>query len=517
MMWVSVLIAVVPLGLLGIWLNAGAEGGFIPWQVVTLFASSYLAGGGFMLLGCLFWAWVVRLRTSVLGTARFAGLREARKRGLLESRGVILGKKDGKLLRFDDAGHILTISRTRGGKGVSAVIPNLLAHEGSIFCIDIKGENYAITAEERRGFGAVHPIAPFAGFSACLNPLDFIRQNTGEIDDCELVATLIVTPSSGDDAFWEREARTLISSLIQFVMRHRDKEAKTLAEVRKLLTLPASDFDELLAEMAVSKHAWIRRNANAFSQKADKERSGVISTAQSHTRFLDSPNIQRVTAQSDFKFTDMKHQMTSVYLIMPPHQVTVYRQFMRLMVGLAQASMTRTHHHLADPVLFMLDEFPSLGKMPIAGFAYLAGYQVRLWVFSQSMSQLEAVYGKAAGMILSNCAVQQIWSVAPSDIATAEHLSRTLGDKTVRSYSHSKSATSKLPLTSKSFSESEGRLTRRLLTPDEILCLPETLMILMIAGARPFLATRFIYYKDKLFAGRYGEWLGTYGGEHDTT
>lgn len=506
MMWISVIIAVVPLGILGIWLNAGAQGGFIPWQVVMLFASSYLAGGGFMLLGCLFWAWVVRLRTSVLGTARFAGLREAKKRGLLQNRGVILGKKDGKLLRFDDAGHILTISRTRGGKGVSAVVPNLLSHLGSVFCIDIKGENYAITGEERRGFGAVHPIAPFAGFSSCLNPLDFIRQNTGEIDDCELVATLIVTPSSGDDAFWEREARTLISSLIQFVMRHRAKEAQTLAEVRKLLTLPPSDFDELLAEMALSKHAWIRQNASAFSQKADKERSGVISTAQSHTRFLDSPNIQKVTAKSDFKFTDLKHQVTSVFLIMPPHQVTVYRPFMRLMVGLAQASMTRTNHYMDEPVLFMLDEFPSLGKMPIAGFAYLAGYDVRLWVFSQSMSQLEAVYGKSAGMILANCAVQQMWSIAPADISTAEHLSRTLGDKTVRSFSHSQSKNSKFSITSKNFSESEGRLTRRLLTPDEILCLPETLMILMIAGSRPFLATRFIYYKEKAFEGRYAAW-----------
>lgn len=508
MMWVCGLIVAAPVAMLALWLSLEARGGMIPWELVTLIGGSYFAGSGFMLAACMMWQWVVHLRTSVLGTARFAGMQEARQAGLLGDKGVILARKGGHVLRFGDAGHLVTISRTRGGKGVSTVIPNLLDHKGGLFCIDIKGENYAITQQQRRNYGLVHKLSPFESQSSCYNPLDFIRSDTNEIDDCELVATLMITPSGTDDAFWEREARTLISSLIQFVVRHREKEHRTLAEVRKLLTLPQHDFDDLLSEMSVSKHEWIRRNATAFSQKAEKERSGVISTAQSHTKFLDSPNIQRVTNKSDFSWNGLKLIDMSVYLVVPPHLVATYRPYMRLIVGLAQAAMSRYQWEDTNDVLFLLDEFPSLGKMPIAGFAYLAGYGVKLWVFSQSLSQLEAVYGKATGLILSNCAVQQMWSVAPSDVTTAEHISRTLGDKTVRNFSSSKTAETPLSAMGKSYSVNVGRQTRRLLTPDEILCLPKDMMILMIAGSRPYLANRLVYYKDKLFAGRFDEWHG---------
>lgn len=496
------------MAMLALWLSLEARSGMIPWELVTLIGGSYFAGSGFMLAACMMWQWVVHLRSSVLGTARFAGMQEARQAGLLGDKGVILAKKGGHVLRFGEAGHLVTISRTRGGKGVSTVIPNLLDHKGGLFCIDIKGENYAISHRYRRGVGLVHKLSPFEAASSCYNPLDFIRNDSNEIDDCELVSTLMITPSGGDDAFWEREARTLISSLIQFVVRHRDKEQRTLAKVRKLLTLPQGAFDDLLSEMSVSKHEWIRRNATAFSQKAEKERSGVISTAQSHTRFLDSPNIQRVTNTSDFSWNGLKLIDMSVYLVVPPHLVATYRPYMRLIVGLAQAAMSRYEWQDTNDVLFLLDEFPSLGKMPIAGFAYLAGYGVKLWVFSQSLSQLEAVYGKATGLILSNCAVQQMWSVAPSDVTTAEHISRTLGDKTVRNFSSSKTVETPLSATGRSYSVNVARQTRRLLTPDEILCLPKNMMILMIAGSRPYLANRLVYYKDKLFAGRFDEWHG---------
>lgn len=404
----------------------------------------------------------------------------------------------------------MTISRTRGGKGVSCVIPNLLDHPGSVFCTDIKGELLAITGKHRRQYGAVYPIAPFAEHSARLNPLDFIRRGTSEFDDAMLVATLIVTPSpKGDDAFWDREARTLISMMIQFVIKHRDHQDQTLAEVRRLLMLSTEKFDELLDEMSVSPYAEIRSNAEAFSQKEPKERSGVISTAQSHTRFLDSKRVQAVTNRSDFTFTALKYEVTSVYLILPLHQIAAYRPFMRLMVGLATAAMTRIRHELSEPVLFLLDEFPSLGKMPISAVAYLAGYDVRLWFFTQSLAQLEAVYGKSGlNTILSNCAVTQMWSVAPADYETAEHLSKVLGENTVASYSRSKSSDKPMALLPHQWSEQASRKIKRLMSPDELLCLPAHLMVLLVAGSRPYLVQRVIYYKDKLFAGKFGTWRG---------
>jgi type IV secretory pathway TraG/TraD family ATPase VirD4 len=55
-------------------------------------------------------------------------------------------------LFYTGSRHLLTVAPTRGGKGVSAIIPNLLMYPGSAFVIDPKGENARITAA-RRGAG----------------------------------------------------------------------------------------------------------------------------------------------------------------------------------------------------------------------------------------------------------------------------------------------------------------------------------------------------------------------------
>ena len=45
--------------------------------------------------------------------------------------------------------HTLIIARTRTGKGTRVIVPTLLRYKGSVFVIDPKGENAAITARAR--------------------------------------------------------------------------------------------------------------------------------------------------------------------------------------------------------------------------------------------------------------------------------------------------------------------------------------------------------------------------------
>jgi type IV secretion system protein VirD4 len=59
-------------------------------------------------------------------------------------------------MRYAGPAHLLTIALTRSGKGVGAIILNLLLADRSILCIGPKGENARVTARARRRFGAVH-------------------------------------------------------------------------------------------------------------------------------------------------------------------------------------------------------------------------------------------------------------------------------------------------------------------------------------------------------------------------
>lgn len=65
----------------------------------------------------------------------------------------------------------------------------------------------------------------------------------------------------------------------------------------------------------------IARAANRHLGKSDREASGVLSSAQRHTHFPDSPRMKRVLERSDFQFIDLKQGTQSVFLVLPPDRL----------------------------------------------------------------------------------------------------------------------------------------------------------------------------------------------------
>ena len=67
---------------------------------------------------------------------------------------------------------------------------------------------------------------------------------------------------------------------------------------------------------------------------------------------------------------------------------------------MVQIAITANARNIAvkpeKPILFILDELPALGKMPVIEQAYglMAGFGLQLWGFVQDLSQLENLYGK---------------------------------------------------------------------------------------------------------------------------
>src|SRR3546814_2267839 len=92
------------------------------------------------------------------GEARFAREGEIRKAGLRAKKGIVLGRVRNGFFRngFLMVGkmeHVLLEAPTGSGKGVGIVIPNLLQWPDSVVVLDIKRENYEITAGFRRKGG----------------------------------------------------------------------------------------------------------------------------------------------------------------------------------------------------------------------------------------------------------------------------------------------------------------------------------------------------------------------------
>jgi type IV secretory pathway TraG/TraD family ATPase VirD4 len=95
----------------------------------------------------------------------------------------------------------------------------------------------------------------------------------------------------------------------------------------------------------------------------DRERSGVISTAQRHTHFLDSPAILRTLTASTLKLAQLKTETLSLYCVIPPERLGSHGRWLRLVAGSAIHAMLRAPNLSPHRVLFLLDEFAQLGRL----------------------------------------------------------------------------------------------------------------------------------------------------------
>ncbi|MET0172024.1 MAG: type IV secretory system conjugative DNA transfer family protein [Agrobacterium vaccinii] len=466
---------------------------------------------------------------SVFGTARWANAKEL---GSLKGKGrhgLLVGRdRDTKaLLRYDGPSHLMTMAPTRTGKGVGTIIPNLLTLDRSLICIDPKGENAGVAARARQMFGPVHVLDPFGvsgRASSAFNPFAHLDANDPDIaEHAAALADAFVydEPGTSGDAHWNEEARALIAGLIMMVIASEPPPRRHPATLRDYLTRTPKDFTALLESMQGSSacHGLIARSANRHIAKSDREASGVLSSAQRHTHFLDSPRMNHIMQRSDFDFADLKHRTQTVFLVLPPDRLNTYARWLRLMISQALMEMVReptvipahaAGEHASkedfvarttpsDPdaakpaVLFLLDEFASLGRLAAVerAMGLMAGYGVQLWPILQDVHQLRALYGKAANTFFANAGVVQIFGV--NDIDTAEIVARSIG-KTDAHYM------------TRSFGEgkqtsAEHVAARNLINADEVMRLPADTMILLQQGQRPARLRKIRYFEDPEFKG----------------
>ena len=445
------------------------------------------------------------------GSARFATRKE--RAAYQKGDGLLIGRDTGtgKMLRYDGPAHLLTLAPTRAGKGVGTVIPNLLTADRSVLVIDPKGENARIAGEARRRFGRVHVLDPFGvtGMpSSAYNPLDRLSATSLDLgeDAASLAEALVMDPPGQvSEAHWNEEAKALLSGLIMFAVAHEDFGRKTLATVREYLTLPPEKFRALLELMQDSDAAGglIARAANRFLGKADREAASVMSSAQRHTHFLDSPRIAKATARSDFQFAKLRHEVTSVFLVLPPNRLDAYSRWLRLLVAQALQDIARdaeacqgTAERLSAPTLFLLDEFAALGRLEAVerAMGLMAGYGLQLWPILQDMSQLKDLYAARANTFVANAGVLQTFGV--NDFETAKWLSQMIGRETT-GYQSQSHKPGDIP------SVTSNVTARDLMTPDEIMQIPADMQLLRIQGQPTIAARKLRFFADREFDGLY--------------
>jgi type IV secretion system protein VirD4 len=348
----------------------------------------------------------------------------------------------GSVIGFNGDGHMLTVGPPRSGKSRRLLIPNLLFETGrSMLVIDMKGELCATTAAHRTASGGqVVALDPFGSLAARggnvrtvgFNPMAALDPESETfVDEAMVLAEALVQVKPNDqNAYFSEGAQDLVAGMIMLV-RCINGAAAHLGQVRRELTKPFSEI-ELIAKKATgmeSLPAPVRNKLSRFSDiKESKEMPAVISTAQVQTRFLDSPPIVRNLSVNEIDFRVLKQRNITVFLCLPPDKLVTHAKWLRLIVGAAMTAMQQpvAGSDQRPSVLFMLDEFPQLGRMPSieTAIALNAGYGVKVWPAVQSLTQLAEIYGASWELFVAGGCLT---TFGPRDVFTRDYLTKLVG------------------------------------------------------------------------------------------
>jgi len=433
--------------------------------------------------------------------------------------GMPIGIKDGKMLYDRTGAHTCVFAPTGAGKGVSLVIPALLCYPGSMVVFDIKGELFWTTSNHRLRMGQkVVRLDPFGPRSSCYNPLDTVvwRENPrAMVDEVKVLASQIIPPpvSTTGNTFFPDSARDLLSAIILYVCHTYSAKGsvkRSFNTVRDFIKKGDQDLQDWLEKEAenADNHAFVQNQLASFVGIADRTWTGIVQEAKRSTSFFDSLAISRITQRTDIDFCDLRTDLVTVYIVMPPDKLQTYRRWVRLMIYCAQKASRRRDKFDGFPVQFLVDELPRLGRFDLVdeGVSLDRGFGIAWTFIVQSVAQLRSEFGKDVSTNLVSNATQRVaW--ANDDPEEAQLVSKYAGQTTVgtvsESYGTSRRKGGRTGV-NKSDNESHSQKSRDLVSPHEVRTLPEHLAFVLPRHRGVLVVTRADIRKHDFLKERVG-------------
>lgn len=478
-----------------------------------------LLGFGFpvlLYLGLLYLLFMPK-KQSMHGDARFATAGDLEKKDMFKATptSVVVGKYNGKLVQLSGQQFVILAAPTRSGKGVGIVIPNLLNYQGSMVVLDIKQENFDLTSGWRAQQGQeIFLFNPFAEDRRThrWNPLTYVSNDPAfRVSDLMSIAAMLYPDGSDDQKFWISQARNAFMAFTLYLFEAYDDAQKvgfpfaTQPTIGAVYRLSSGDGKSELKPFlkGLSERPFLSANAkSAFANmlsQADETFASILGTFKEPLNPWINPVLDAATAADDFLLTDVRKKKMTIYVGIQPNKLAESRLIVNLffsqIINLNTRELPQNNKELKHQCLLLMDEFTSIGKVDIIASAvsYMAGYNIRLLPIIQSMSQLDATYGKdVSRTIITNHALQIIY--APREQQDANDYSEMLGYTTVRKTNVTRG---------KEVSRSESEERRALMLPQELKAMGFDAEVFLYEGIpHPVKCDKIKYYQDKLFTQR---------------
>ena len=515
------------------WLNAGGMTGqatlaSVDWNPLVCFRFAFsrsgLKGLGFLILaGAGIAAYVklhdrfsskdydprgfTRSKYGTYGTAAWMSDKEMREilevKSFEQADGVILGEKNGSAVclpqntRLNRHIAVFGASGTMKSRGViRPALFTILKRGESAVITDPKGELYSDTAEmfRRNGYEVkvFNLVNPAHGDSwNCMSDL-----NGDTLLAQVLVNVIIANTSEGKgDHFWDNGEANLLKALVLYIDQDRSRSPaeKNLAAVYQLLTRNSERQLTALFEKLPLDHP-ARAPFNLFAQASDTVRSGIVLGLGTRLQVLQNEAVRNIISRSDIDLTAPGRRKCAYFVILSDQDTTMAFLsslfFSFLFIKLTRYADSTPEMRCAVPVNLIFDEFNNVGKLGGAAdgsdfartLSVIRSRAIYVMLAVQSLGQLQNRYpNNLWAEIIGNVDLQLM--LRCTDDVTADYFSVRSGDMSIEVNSTmTVKKTIAVAQVIPQYRHTEGQGKRRLLTPDEVLRIPNDELLVVIRG-----------------------------------
>lgn len=420
----------------------------------------------------------------------------------MNTSGIVMGIKDEKVLIQHEKSKLANRNAyVVGGPGSfktqSFVITNVLnIKDCSIVVTDPKGEVYEKTAQIKEAQGYEVRVVNFKNMflSDHYNPFGYVRKDL----DATTVANTIVSAKNDPKRkdIWFNAQLGLLKSLILYATSEFSPDKRNMEGVLDFLQEfdpeenedGESELDEMFMRLD-KKHPARRSYELGFKKSQEKTRASIIISLLTTIGDYVDEEVSKFTSNNDFFFQDIGKKKVALYVLIPTMDST-----WEGLINLFFTQMFQELYLLGDkhgaklpvPTVFLLDEFPNLGRFNNYEefLATCRGYRIACCTIVQNNTQLMDKYGKdKAESILGNCAIKIC--LGNVNETTANYFSNLMGKTTVKVETGGRSVPGSGGKGSTSNSKNYSYSQRSLMNADEILTMDERESILIIAGKYP--------------------------------
>lgn len=412
--------------------------------------------------------------------------------------GVVFGKHKGKYVTMPEStdGHILVVGGAGSGKTAGVAIPTLMSWQQRVFAIDVKGELYQKT-KAARNVARIKVFNPTDHSTWGYDPFWMLKHSVELPEEARALALSICPlPAEVKEPFWVLSAQNMLTGFLIYFFNFGMSFSETMR------TIKSKPVRKLVAEIMESGDMQAIAEVSQFDGMDDKTLSGIFTELSNHiTIFATSADLQWALSGEGRCITpeDLENGY-DIYCCIPEHKLDQWKELMGMMCNQFLKSFERRPEGNTTPILFLIDEFPRLGKIETIsnGLATLRSKKIHIALFVQSKSQLNAIYGKdIAEVIADNCAYKAI--LKASEPNTQEWCSKLVGTYDKKKLSSNYNAD--IIGIGKGQGTSSSTEEKRIIKPEEFAYLNDVVCVFPNGYRR---IEKAYYFKDSHFAKRVG-------------